>query len=204
MRPGLRPNVRTLTVALSAVVAALVLGSPAAWAVKKEKPPKTEDIINIFLGIENSQWLVGPIYYLATPDERSEYLALTSDEAADGFIREFWRQRDPEPEIFGNPAKDLFDRRVEIADRRYREGATLGRRTPRGTLFVLFGEPELISYDASRNPREPELEIWTYPKRVDEPLGGLEPNRQYFFAEKDGRTVLYQPRASRRKNLRPN
>ncbi len=188
---------------LSCAIVLGLSGVPGAEAVKKQKPPRIEDIINILLGIDYSHWLVGPIYYIATPEERTEFLSLASDDDAQAFIREFWKKRDPEPEIFGNPAKDLYDRRTEIADRRYREGATLGSRTARGALFIIFGEPELISYDVSSNPREPELEIWNYPKQVAEALGELEPQRQYFFAEREGKTVLYQPRASRRKNLRP-
>ncbi len=199
-----RTGVRLAAIALSAMVVTGPLGSTPAHAAKKVKPPKREQIVNVFLGIDYSHWLVGPIYYLATPEERAEYLSLASDDDAVAFIGEFWKKRDPEPEIFGNPVKDLYDRRLEIADRRYREGTTLGSRTARGALFVIFGEPALIAYDVSRNPREPELEIWNYPKGMEGALGDLEPQRQYFFAEKEGKTVLYQPRASRRKNLRPS
>jgi GWxTD domain-containing protein len=187
--------------ALVGLLGLLVVPGSAA-AGRKQKPPRTEDIVNIFLGLEHSQWLVGPIYYLATPEEREAFLALRSDEEAEAFIRDFWVRLDPEPEIFGNPAKDLFERRAELADRRYREQATTGRRTDRGALFVLFGEPESIRFDVIGRPGEPDLEIWTYPKEVEEPLGGLEPEREYFFAQTDGRTVFYLPRPSRLRSIR--
>jgi GWxTD domain-containing protein len=179
----------------------LILATGTALAARKQRPPRTEDIINVFLGLEYSHWLIGPIYYLATPEEREAYLALRSDEQAEAFIREFWRRRDPEPEIFGNPASDLFERRAELADRRYREQATIGRRTDRGALFILFGEPELIQFDVSNHPAEPDLEIWYYPRDVEEALGGLQPQSAYFFAEIEGRTVSYVPRPSRRRNI---
>ena len=184
-----------------AVALCLVLWSLPAFAARKDKRPRTEDIINIFLDLQHSQWLVGPIYYLATPEERDAFLALRSDEEAEAFIDAFWKRLDPDPGIFGNPARDLFERRAEVADRRYREQATVGRRTDRGAVFILFGEPEEIQYDVSGRPGEPDLEIWLYPRTVEDALGGLEPDREYFFAEQDGRKSFYVPRASRRRSI---
>ena len=180
------------------MAALVLLAASDVRAAGKNKKPRTEDIINIYLDVGYSQWLVGPLYYMANEGERAEFLALTNDEGAEAFVREFWKRRDPEPEIFGNPVLDLFERRREVADRRYRERAVLGRRTDRGAIFILHGEPALIEFDTSTNPREPDLEIWSYPKNAPEGLSGVEPKRHYFFAEKDGRTVLYTPRSSRR------
>lgn len=196
-------RVKRLSLAVLAAVPALtlLLALPDAARARKQKKPRNEDIINVRLGLEYSQWLVGPIYFLASEEERAAFLGLNTDELAQSFINEFWKRRDPEPEIFGNPALDLFEQRVELADRRFRENAVMGRRTDRGTLFVLYGEPALIQFDTSPNPREPDLEVWFYPKGA-KGLSGLTPNRRYFFAEKDGGTVLYTPRASRRSTLR--
>lgn len=183
-------------VAGALLLAVLVSVEPVAAA--KSKKPRVEDIINFQLGVEYSKWLAGPIYYMATPEERREYLALTSDEQAAAFVEEFWRRRDPEPEIFGNPVRELFDRRAEQADRHYRERAVLGRRTDRGAVYVLHGEPELIHHDLGRKPGEPDLEVWVYPKKAEAGLDGEQPRRRYYFVERDGRTVLYTPRSSRR------
>ena len=59
---------------------------------------------------------------------------------------------------------------------------------------MLYGEPEMIQYDSGTSPRDPDLEIWIYPKTADASLNGDRPKRRYFFAEKDGKTVLYTPR----------
>ena len=185
-----RPAVLSLTL----VVALLAVPAFA----KKTKRPDTEDIINYRLGIEHSHWLVGPIYYMASPEERTAYLALTGDDEAVAFQDEFWKRRDPEPDIFGNPVRDLYERRADEADRRYREAAVIGRRTDRGALYVLYGEPELIFFDPGRTPAQPDLEVWVYPKRVEDGLTDERPQRRYYFAEQDGRTVLFTPRASRR------
>ena len=192
--------IRYAALCLAAVL--LCLPSPAA-AKKKDKQRRSEDAINYSLGVEYTQWLNGPTFYIATEAERAEFLSLTSDEAAGAFIADFWKTRDPDPGFFGNKFKELYDERLALADRRYREAAVTGRRTDRGVIYVLFGEPDLIRYDSPPNPREPDLEVWNYSGDSEPGLGGEKPNRRYYFAERDGKTVLYTPRASRQRSSRP-
>ena len=188
---------------LAAIALVLASSVPVAAAKdKKTRKPRTEDIINVFLGLARSQWLVGPAYYIASEEERASFLKLTSDTEAEAFIKEFWKRRDPEPDMFGNPVLDRFERRAEAADIRYRERAVLGSRTDRGAIFVLFGEPDLIQFDGGTRAREPDLEIWSYSDGSSEGFGRLTPQRRYFFAEVDGKTVLYRPRANRKIDLR--
>lgn len=185
------------------LTALLVCFSSVAEAKKKKDPKRRpEDLINYSLGIEYTQWLNGPTFYVATEAERAEFLALTSDEAAEAFVENFWKTRDPEAGFFGNKVKDLYDERLELADRRYREAAVTGRRTDRGVIYVLFGEPDLIEYDSTSNPREPDLEIWNYSRDSEPGLGGKKPDRRYYFAKGDGRTELYTPRADRLRSMR--
>lgn len=180
----------------------LVLGPSAeVRGAKSQKRPETTEIVNFVLGLEFSHWLVGPIYFIASGEERAQYLALSSDDAAEAFIEAFWKRRNPGPDIFGNDAEREFEERARAADKRFREGAVIGRRTDQGTIFVLYGEPESVEYDTSTKRNEPDLEVWVYSKDAPEGLDGAKPKRRYWFADKDGRTVLHTPRASRRRSV---
>ena len=90
------------------------------------------DLTNPGLGPDYSQWLVGAISRLATPEEIQAYLALADDAAAEQFIREFWQRRDPSPDRPGNALLEAYERRGEEADRQFTESGYLGRRTARG------------------------------------------------------------------------
>lgn len=182
------------------LVAALVCGAPAG--ARQHQMPARAELVNVLVSPEYSRWLIGPIWFMATPAERAEFLEIADDQRAATFIEEFWKRRDPEPEIFGNPVRALFEERAEEADRRFRERARLGRSTDRGTIWILYGEPERIEFDTSLDPREPDLEVWTYPKDAPPGLDGEKPARRYWFAGKDGEIVLHTPRAGRRSTIR--
>ena len=64
--------IRYAALCLAAVL--LCLPSPAA-AMKKDKQRRSEDAINYSLGVEYTQWLNGPTFYIATEAERAELVA---------------------------------------------------------------------------------------------------------------------------------
>lgn len=182
----------------SVLVCVVVLATSGAATARREKKPPREEPINYQLGPRYARWLVGPLYLMATSAERDEFLSLSDDRAAATFVEEFWRRRDPHPELFGNEVESLYERRAEQADRRFREGTRLGRATDRGTVFVLYGEPARIDFDPGLSPREPDLEVWSYPEGAAPGLDGEPPKQRYYFAERNGETVLFTPRATRR------
>lgn len=187
---------------LLTVVLGLLLVPPAGAAKKKQKKVDPAEATNFLLGLDYSHWLVGPAFFIATEEERATYLALTSDEEARDFIEEFWKRRDPDPEFFGNEVRQLFEQRAAVADKRFREGARLGRRTARGAIYVLYGEPREVIYDTSIKRNEPNLEVWVYSGDGEPGLDGEPPRARYWFAEKDGQVVAHIPRAGRRNTIR--
>ena len=196
-------RLETTPVAVVAVVTlAIGLCWPEAAEARRERMPPRQELLNVLLSPELSQWLVGPIYFIATPSERQQFLRLEDDVAAEQFIDAFWRRRDPEPELFGNEVRRLYEERAEEADRRFRERVRRGRTTDRGVIYTLYGEPEAIEFDTSLNPREPDLEVWIYSGDAPPGLDGEAPRKRYYFAEKDGQTVLHTPRATRRSTIR--
>jgi GWxTD domain-containing protein len=182
----------------AALLAVAVAGTLGARALAAGDPI---DLLNLALSPELATWLVGPNARLATREEEREFLALTSDAAALDFVERFWAARDPDPRRPGNPARDLAEERALEADRRFGEVDYPGRRTDRGTIFVLYGEPEKIEYEPADFRGDPPVEIWSYGGDAGPGLDARRPERRYRFVELDGEVVFY--RAGRRLNRRP-
>lgn len=155
-------------------------------------PRSAGELVNFRLGPDLSHWLVGPIARMATPEEAREYLSLGNDLAAIDFIEGFWRRRDSEPGDRDNPARLTFERRAEEADRLYSEASVLGRRTPRGTIHVLYGEPADVEYEVAPDGGEP-IQVWRYPPDAPTGLDGRAPERFYWFRKQGDLTGPYRP-----------
>ncbi|MDH3743530.1 MAG: GWxTD domain-containing protein [Acidobacteriota bacterium] len=181
-----------------ALTLALALSPPTVAAKgKRAKELAPEDLTNFFLNPSLSQWLVGPMSKIATEEERRRFLALTDDQEAESFIVDFWEvRRDPNRPWPQEQPEGVFDRRARAADRLYSEGTFLGRRTDRGETFILYGPPDSVRYwsGEERRRRTVTIEIWDYSKSAPPGLDMKLPQRQYFFVQKEERTVRYVPR----------
>jgi hypothetical protein len=104
--------------------------------------------------------------------------------------------------MFGNEVRRLFDARAADADKRYRESATMGRRTARGAIYVVYGEPEEVIFDISTKRNEPDLEVWIYSRESEPGLDNRQPRLRYWFANRDGKVVEHTPKATRRNTIR--
>lgn len=177
-------------------VAAFAAGALfAAVAVAELRTYESVDITNFRLGPEYAQWLVGPIVHVASAEERRQFLALTEDEAAAEFIEAFWDRRGPNLKIPPSGPRVTFERRAEEADKRFTEGTFLGRRTDRGTVFILYGSPEVVEYASSPIPEGEPVEVWAYPKAAAPGLDGQRPDRRYAF-RRDGAVTKFFPLAA--------
>jgi GWxTD domain-containing protein len=209
-----RPTARSLdrfssrraAASLLIAAAAGALGVPVGRAAAADRSYSAEELLQPFLGAELSQWLVGPVARLATEDEIDAYLRLDDDEQARRFIAEFWARRDPDPAREGNPALELYEKRATEADKKFGEAAVAGRRTDRGTIHILHGEPESVEYEEFRDVSGPDVELWRYPKKAEPGLDGKRPDRVYRFAKIDDLTRFYSARDAvdpRRRTSRP-
>lgn len=178
------------------LLSALLLAVPAA-ALKK--PVEPEELLNPLLGVEYSHWLVGPVYEMASGDEVEEYLLLASDDEAAAFIEAFWAKRNAGTPVFQDTPQQIFEQRAEEADKRYTEQAYPGRRSARGTVFIVFGEPKEITYESPRHVDDPTQEVWHYGKDAPPGLSGETPRKRYRFVEIDGQTVHYTGQRLRRR-----
>jgi GWxTD domain-containing protein len=173
------------------IAASLVAGLPATGA-EREKRGSADEVINLFLSPGYAQWLAGPIAHIATDEEIEAYLAITDDEAAERFIDEFWSRRVPVAGPPGVTARQQFERLAEEADRKFGEDTLIGRRTDRGTIFILYGPPAEVDYQPARKARAGLVEIWKYEK--DEVgMDGNAPKRHYYFIKRNDVTVFALP-----------
>ncbi len=155
---------------------ALVLGAAsAATAEDSLERLHPDDLINPFLGPAYTRWMVGPVGQLADEEERTLFLLMESEEPAKAFVEQFWSRRD-------GALKRQFELRAAEADKRYSESGLLGRRTDRGMVYVLFGDPEKTEWEEHRDIDDPDIELWTYPKSAAKGLNGKKPARRYRFA----------------------
>jgi GWxTD domain-containing protein len=152
------------------------------------------DLTNPFLSPEHSAWLVGPLARIATPDEIRDYLALRDDAAAKAFVDRFWARRNPTPSAPTNPVLDAFEERGQVADGKFSEGGVIGRRTDRGTIFVVYGPPQKTGFEVSPAPRDPGIEVWIYTERAPPGLDGKRPEAAYRFIKRGELTIFYVPR----------
>ena len=168
----------------AALFLATLLWSGSAPAANDDLDPLA--LTNFLLGPQHSQWLVGAVGRIASEEERTEYLALDDDAAAAAFVERFWAK----------PGRDrvrrVFEERAEIADRRFAESAHPGRKTDRGAIFILYGEPEEITFEDRRHVDDPPVELWRYPKGAEAGLDASRPDRTYRFARRGDLTRLFR------------
>jgi len=100
-------------------------------------------------------WRTGPVRYLLVVREDQEYKTLKTDEERAAFIEKFWAGIDPTPGTPENERREEFWKRVEEANRLFREAMIPGWRTDRGKFYVLLGPPE-------ERRQEGSYEVWKY------------------------------------------
>jgi GWxTD domain-containing protein len=97
-----------------------------------------------------------------TKEENRIFTHLPDPASRQEFIRDFWDKRDPDPDTEVNEFKREFNRRVEYATERFREG-TPGWKTDRGRIYIYFGEPDKIDrYPVLDQPDVKGIQVWYY------------------------------------------
>lgn len=92
-------------------------------------------------------WVVGPVRYIITKPEVNKFKELKSDNDRALFIERFWERRDPNPDSLSNPYRQIFWQRVQEANSEFMDSSTLGWRTDRGKIHILYGPPTEIQED---------------------------------------------------------
>lgn len=183
---------RRSTLSWRLVLLCFVVATMLAWPASAFKKAVDQDeLFNPLLGVEYSHWLVGPIYHMATASEIRDYQDLVTDEEAQTFIEAFWKERNKETPVFQETPQDIFDKRSEAANKQYSENAFPGERTDRGTIYILYGEPESVTFESPRNVGDRTVEVWSYGKGAEPGLDGDRPKKSFRFVEIEGSTVFF-------------
>jgi GWxTD domain-containing protein len=85
--------------------------------------------------------------YFFTKNERKIFRHLTTDEAREKFIKNFWEIRDPNPYTDVNEFKLEIERRYEYVTTYRKEGPIPGWKTDRGRIYLLLGPPSDLAED---------------------------------------------------------
>jgi GWxTD domain-containing protein len=127
-------------------------------------------------------WLEHDVIYIINKDERDEFLRLTTNEARDKFIEQFWEVRNPEPGSPTNSYKDEIYRRIAFANARFGIGSGAeGWRSDRGRTYITLGEPQqkqVLPNSANLYP----IQIWFYAN----PSSSLPTAFYVMFYQRDG------------------
>ena len=96
-------------------------------AAEQQKPPvrqkvrpadlqKPKTIKEASLSEHYKDWLTQDVVYIITDEERSVFLALTTDEERENFIEQFWARRNTDPREGSNEFKIEHYRRIAYAN----------------------------------------------------------------------------------------
>ncbi len=133
----------------------------AKQKAKSDKELKKE------LDSQYRKWLDEDVVYIISPEERSAFLHLATNEEREQFIEQFWQRRNPDPDSADNAFKEEHYRRIAYANEHYSSGIP-GWKADRGRIYIMWGAPDEIdshpsggSYD--RPASEGGGETSTYP-----------------------------------------
>ncbi len=144
------------------------------------------------LSTAHKAWLEDEVAYIITATERSVFLKLQTDRERELFIEAFWKQRDPTPGTPENEFKAEHLRRISYADRTLgRETSRPGRKTDRGRIHIILGQPQDIEKYEGRATTY-DTEVWFYQGKTD--LGLPPAFYVVFFKQRgSGEFRLYSP-----------
>lgn len=113
------------------------------------------------------KWIDEDVTYIITPEERSSFLKLQTNEEREEFIEQFWLRRNPDPDSPENTFKEEHYRRIAYANEHFASGIP-GWKTDRGRIYIMWGPPdEIDSHPAGgpyeRTPQEGGGETSTFP-----------------------------------------
>jgi GWxTD domain-containing protein len=88
-------------------------------------------------------WLNEDVVYIISPDERSAFLQLQTNEEREQFIEQFWLRRSGNPDLPDNDFKEEHYRRIAYANEHFASGIP-GWKTDRGRIYIIWGKPDEI------------------------------------------------------------
>src|ERR1700682_1205443 len=88
-------------------------------------------------------WLNEDVTYIISPEERTAFLQLDTNEEREQFIEQFWLRRSKNPDLPDNDFKEEHYRRIAYANEHFASGIP-GWKTDRGRIYIIWGKPDEI------------------------------------------------------------
>jgi GWxTD domain-containing protein len=138
----------------------------AAKQAAKQRSQRDKDLYKE-LDSQYKKWLNEDVVYIISPEERSAFLHLQTNEEREQFIEQFWQRRNPDPDSAENTFKEEHYRRIAYTNEHFSSGIP-GWKTDRGRIYIMWGPADEVdshpsggSYD--RPATEGGGETSTYP-----------------------------------------
>jgi GWxTD domain-containing protein len=118
---------------------------PAAPQAQKLTKDQKDKMKKTYKELDNSfkTWLNEDVIYIISPEERSAFLQLQTNEEREQFIEQFWLRRSSNPDMPDNDFKEEHYRRIAYANEHYASGIP-GWKTDRGRIYIIWGAPDEI------------------------------------------------------------
>jgi GWxTD domain-containing protein len=108
----------------------------------KEQKQKMKKTLKELEGPYKS-WLNEDVVYIISPEERTAFLQLETNEEREQFIEQFWLRRSSNPDLPDNDFKEEHYRRIAYANEHFASGIP-GWKTDRGRIYIMWGPPDEI------------------------------------------------------------
>jgi GWxTD domain-containing protein len=128
-----------------------VLPTAAAPPQKASKKGREDD-----RAVYYKKWLDEDVLYIISPEEKSVFKELKTDEEKEKFIEEFWNRRNSDPRGGDNAFKEEHYRRIVYANERFASGIP-GWKTDRGRIYIMYGKPDQIESHPSGGSYQREI-----------------------------------------------
>jgi GWxTD domain-containing protein len=89
------------------------------------------------------EWLNEDVVYIISPEERTAFLQLDTNEEREQFIEQFWLRRSSNPDLPDNDFKEEHYRRIAYANEHYASGIP-GWKTDRGRIYIIWGPADEV------------------------------------------------------------
>lgn len=100
------------------------------------------------------------IKYIALKEEQKIFKKLDINGKRE-FLKNFWKDRDPQPATFINERKEEYFRLVEYANTNFSVGGKQGWKTDQGRVLLVYGKPDEIERFPSNSDTK-SYQIWNY------------------------------------------
>ena len=114
----------------------------SAKQAAKQKSKSDKDLFKE-LDSQYKKWLNEDVVYIITPEERSAFVHLQTNEEREQFIEQFWQRRNPDPDSAENTFKEEHYRRIAYANEHYASGIP-GWKSDRGRIYIMWGPPDEV------------------------------------------------------------